>query len=180
MYIKKEIDLDQKHLEELSNKVSGSYDMAMLEANKIKNFSEAQNISENSAMDKLVQMGMIVQEEDTDVFRWVSAVMNRQVTLSFHLAKILLDNGTQTVNMLGTLYNTIKTVLLIQCCEGSDISNITGLDNGQIYFNKPYINVYQTYELVDSMKRLSRIINNIKNGTIDNKFAIDLALTQML
>ncbi|MBR4377326.1 MAG: hypothetical protein IKP50_00350 [Bacilli bacterium] len=180
MYIKKEIDLDQKHLEDLSNKVSGSYDIALLEADKIKKFSEAQNISANSAMDKLVQMGMIVQEEDTDVFRWVAAVMNRQVTLSFHLAKILLNKGTQPINMLGTLYNSVKTVLLIQCCEGRDISGITGLDGGQIYFNKPYINVYQTYELVDSMKRLSRIINNIKNGTIDNQFAIDLALTQML
>lgn len=179
-YIRKEVGLDFQHAAELSNKVALSYDMAMLEADKVKNFSIAENIPADIAMDKLVQMGMIHEEENSDVFRWVEAVMNRQPDLSFHIARILLNSGVHTVNMLGTLYNTVKTVLLIQCCEGSDIGGITGLDNGQIYYNKKYVGNYQTYELVDSMKRLSRIINNIKNGTIDNQFTIDYVLTQML
>ena len=179
-YMRQSINLDEKHLEDLSNKISGSYDMALNEIDKIKNYSLSKNISANAAMDKLVQTGCIYQPEESDVFRWVEVVMQRNVSESFHQAKILLDNGVQTINMLGTLYNSVKAVLLIQCCEGGNISSVTGLDNGQIYYNRKYVGRYNTSELVANMKRLAETINNIKHGTIDNIFVIDYVLTQML
>ena len=97
------------------------------------------------------------------------------------IAHILKANNIPSVNILGTLYNSLKTVLLIQCCEGSDICNITGLDNRQVYFNKKYINrYYSDGELVNAIKLLARVVDDIKTGKIDDDISVEFSLLHII
>lgn len=179
-YIKKVCPLNEKNLAELSNEVSGCYDLALLECSKVNSYAKATSCSVDSAFRKLIDSGVICRREEANVFDFTDAVMRRQTTLAFKLSENLLNNGTQSINILGTLYNTVKSVLLIQVCENSDISGTTGLDNGQIYFNKKYVGKYNSSDLVYYMKLIAGIVDKIKNGKIDDMFSIQYVLVQML
>ena len=177
-YIKNKINLSEKNLENLSNKVSGSYDVAMLEVDKINQFSSVSGLSADKAFEKLCADGVIYQPQEHDVFEFVDCVCNR-LRRSFDLAKVLADNNVSSINILGTLYNSFKSILLIQCCT-SDICNTTGLDNRQVYFNKKYVGKYGTSELVAIVKLLAKLVSDVKTGYIDDMYAVNYALVNIL
>lgn len=179
-YIKKSCNLSDYHVNELSEICGGSYDLCMLEIDKIKQYAESENYSVDSSMDELIDSGVIYQPEETDVFKFVSAVLSRDKIEAYRLAKILLDNGSSSINLLGTLYNSAKAVLLIQCAEGNNISEITGLDNRQIYFNKKYVGKYRSSDLVYALKEIASAVEGIKNGLLDDKYATVYILVRIM
>ena len=179
-YIKKVCPLNDKNLEELSNTVAGSYDLAMLECDKINRYSRVKDCGVDRAFVILMDSGVIYKHEESSVFDFTDAVMNRRTSLAFKLSEQLLNSGIQSINILGTLYNTVKSVLLIQVCENTDISGTTGLDNGQIYFNKKYVGKYASSDLVNAMKLIARTVSDIKSGKIDDMFSVQYVLVQML
>lgn len=178
-YIKKQ-GLSSRRAEELSNKVSGCYDMAMLECDKINQYAEAKKIDVDRAMVELLESGIIYQPEESDVFTFTEAVMNRQGKMACKILDILDSNAIPHINILGTLYNTMKAVMLMQCCESSDIASTTGLDKGQIYFNKKYIGNYDTSELIRAVRLLYNVISGIKSGYIDDKVSVLYAIVQII
>lgn len=180
-YIKKVCPLSDMAAEELSNEVSLSYDMAMSEADKINQFSKAKQISPDEAMSELFRRGVIYHPQEYNVFQLTDAVCRRDVNESIRIAGILKSNNVASVNVLGTLYNSLKTVLLIQVCEGSDICNITGLDNRQVYFNKKYAHKsYSDYELVQAIKLIAKVTDDIKRGLIDDSISVEFVLLHII
>lgn len=177
-YIKKEIDLSDAYVEELSNKVNGSYDLAMLEIDKLRHSSIT---DKNKAFRQFVDNGVIGDLEETDVFKFTDAVCRRDKKESIRIAQTLTSNGVSSINILGTLYNSMKTVLLIQVCENNDIAGTTGLDNRQIYFNKKYAHKkYQSGELVNAVRFIARTVEDIKNGLVDDRNATMYALLHII
>lgn len=176
-YIKQDSGLSDEHCEELSNKVSGSYDLAMLEIDKLKH-SSIKDV--DKAFEKFVAEGVIGDMEQTDVFKFTHAVCSKNRAESIALAQSLISNGASSINILGTLYNSIKCVLLIQVCSNKDISGTTGLDNRQIYFNKQYANNYSSAHLVYAVKFLAEVIDKVKTGRLDDENATMFALTHIL
>jgi hypothetical protein len=74
----------------------------------------------------------------------------------------------------------MKNILLIQVCEGKDISGITGLDNRQIYFNKTYVNKYSDSVLVYAVKLIIEVVSWIKEGKIDDGVAVKYVLINIM
>ena len=160
----------------LADVCGGSYDIAMLECDKILTYGG----EVNRTLTKLLKDGAIYQSQETDVFQFVDAVCNRQEERSFSLSRRLLDDGASSINLLGTLYTSLKAILLIQCCTGSNIAEITGLDNGTIYYNRKRVGKYSTGELVHGVKLISKVISDVKSGYIDDAYATDFILTSIL
>ena len=179
-YITKFSELSNENAVKLSNEVAMSYDLALLEIDKIKQYAQFESISQNDSYKLLSDSGVIYHPEETDVFKYVDSVCSRNRRLSFHLADVLAENNVSAINILGTLYSTMKNVMLIQCCEGSDISNITGLDNRQIYFNKKYVGRYDIHSLVHAVKLISQTISDVKAGLIDEKYAVRYTMVNIL
>src|SRR5574344_781940 len=175
-YIKKEIPLSDKNIETLMEVCGGSYDMCMLEVDKISQFVMSGEIrgydmTYDEAFTDLLECGVIYQPEETDVFKFTDAVCNRNKKLAFELEQVLMANNNSSINILGTLYNSMKSVMLIQVCESKNISEVTGLDNRLIYFNKKYVGKYSSGELVKAIKLISKVIEGVKNGWIDDVYA---------
>lgn len=184
-YVKKACPkLSDKNCEHLIELCNGSYDLCMLEIDKILHYQETTYNNEDYTVDQcfdvLLKSGVIYQPEESDVFKWTDAVCNRNRKEAFKLERILRDNGTQSINMLGTLYNSMKSVMLIQCCTGQHVCEITGLDNRQVYFNKKYVGKYKTGELVRNVKLISRVVDGIKNGLYDDTYATRFVLCNIL
>ena len=184
-YIKKEIPLSDKNIETLMNTCCGSYDMCMLEVDKISQFVMSGEIrgydmTYDEAFIDLLKCGVIYQPEETDVFKFTEAVCNRNKKLAFELEQVLMANNNSSINILGTLYNSMKSVMLIQVCESKNISEVTGLDNRLIYFNKKYVGKYSSGELVKAIKLISKVIEGVKNGWIDDVYATKYVLVNIL
>lgn len=186
-YVKKACPgLSDKNCEHLIELCNGSYDLCMLEIDKILHYQETTydrddyKDSVDQCFDVLLKSGVIYQPEESDVFKWTEAVCNRNRKEAFKLERVLRDNGTQSINMLGTLYNSMKSVMLIQCCTGQHVCEITGLDNRQVYFNKKYVGKYKTGELVRNVKLISRVVDGIKNGLYDDTYATRFVLCNIL
>lgn len=190
-YVKKACPgLSDKNCEHLIELCNGSYDLCMLEIDKIQQYADysftneirmkPDMITEDKSFLELLKSGVIYQPEESDVFKWTDAVCSRRAEAAFRLERILRDNGTQSINMLGTLYNSMKSILLIQCCQGSNVCEITGLDNRQVYFNKKYVGIYRKEELVKSVRLLAKLVNDIKSGKMDDEVATKVALVNIL
>ena len=184
-YIKKEIPLSDKNIETLMEVCCGSYDMCMLEVDKISQFVMSGEIrgydmTYDEAFTDLLECGVIYQPEETDVFKFTDAVCNRNKKLAFELEQVLMANNNSSINILGTLYNSMKFVMLIQVCESKNISEVTGLDNRLIYFNKKYVGKYSSGELVKAIKLISKVIEGVKNGWIDDVYATKYVLVNIL
>lgn len=184
-YIKKEIPLSDKNIETLMEVCGGSYDMCMLEVDKISQFVMSGEIrgydmTYDEAFTDLLECGVIYQPEETDVFKFTDAVCNRNKKLAFELGQVLMANNNSSINILGTLYNSMKSVMLIQVCESKNISEVTGLDNRLIYFNKKYVGKYSSGELVKAIKLISKVIEGVKNGWIDDVYATKFVLVNIL
>lgn len=183
-YVKKACPgLSDKNCEHLIELCSGSYDLCMLEIDKILHYQETTydrddyRDSVDHCFDVLLKSGVIYQPEESDVFKWTDAVCTRNCKEAFKLERILRDNGTQSVTMLGTLYNSLKSILLIQCCQSSHISVVTGLDNRQIYFNKKYAGNFDTADLVYAVKLIAKVVDGIKTGLYDDVYATRYVLS---
>ena len=184
-YIKKEIPLSDKNIETLMEVCGGSYDMCMLEVDKISQFVMSGEIrgydmTYDEAFTDLLECGVIYQPEETDVFKFTDAVCSRNKRLAFELEQVLMANNNSSINILGTLYNSMKSVMLIQVCESKNISEVTGLDNRLIYFNKKYVGKYSSGELVKAIKLISKVIEGVKNGWIDDVYATKFVLVNIL
>ena len=184
-YIKKEIPLSDKNIETLMEVCCGSYDMCMLEVDKIKQYTDSLYLLCNkkdydAGFSELLKCGVIYQPEETDVFKFTEAVCNRNKKLAFELEQVLMANNNSSINILGTLYNSMKSVMLIQVCESKNISEVTGLDNRLIYFNKKYVGKYSSGELVKAIKLISKVIEGVKNGWIDDVYATKFVLVNIL
>ena len=180
-YIKKEIDLSEHNMDTLVELCSGNYDMCMLEVDKIKDFKSITLKSADECFAKLLEDGTIYQPEEIDVFKLVEAVMNRNALLAYKLEATLREKGNSSVSMLGVLYTAFKSTLLIQCCpSGSNIAEVTGLDNGQIYFNRKYVGKYTSRELVDAIKLGCSVVQGIKSGWIEDEYATRYFIVKVL
>lgn len=180
-YVKKACpNLSDENCEYLIELCNGSYDLCMLEIDKILQYQQVVNISVNDSFLILLKSGVIYQPEESDVFKWTDAVCSRNRTEAFKLERILRDSGTQSINMLGTLYNSMKSIMLIQCCSSKNVCEVTGLDNRQVYFNKRYTGKYDTRELVENVKLISRVVDGIKNGLYDDTYATRFVLCSIL
>ena len=184
-YIKKEIPLSDKNIETLMDICCGSYDMCMLEVDKIQQYTDSLYLLCNkkdydTGFSELLKCGVIYQQEETDVFKFTDAVCSRNKRLAFELEQVLMANNNSSINILGTLYNSMKSVMLIQVCESKNISEVTGLDNRLIYFNKKYVGKYSSGELVKAIKLISKVIEGVKNGWIDDVYATKFVLVNIL
>ena len=180
-YVKKACPgLSDKNCEHLIELCNGSYDLCMLEIDKILHYQETTydrddyKDSVDHCFDVLLKSGVIYQPEESDVFKWTNAVCTRNCKEAFKLERILRDNGTQSVTML---YNSLKSILLIQCCQSSHISEVTGLDNRQIYFNKKYAGNFNTSDLVYAVKLIAKVVDGIKTGLYDDVYATRYVLS---
>jgi DNA polymerase III delta subunit len=185
-YVSQKLGCKGEFISQLIDMCGNSYDVCMLECDKILTYQKSTEDRDGwysatkDCFNQLVSDGTIYQSQETDVFQFVDAVCRRDVTTSFDLAGMLLDAGASSINLLGTLYLSLKAILLIQCCTGSNIADITGLDNGTIYYNRKRTGKYSNSELVSAVRLISKTVDDVKSGYIDDVYATDYILVNLL
>lgn len=181
-YILQAIDLSSSNVETLMRLCTYSYDMCMLEVDKVKSYHSVNgNLTTDQVFKELIDSGVLYQPEDTDTWKFVECVCNRDKKSAFSVEEILMSKNTSSITLLGTLYNSLKSVMLIQATpKGANISEVTGLDKGQIYFNRKYVGKYSLPELVKGVKLIAKVVDGVKSGWIDDLYATKYVLVNLM
>lgn len=179
-YIQKQCALNQSNAADLSNKCSGNYDLILSEISKINHYAQRLHVTDiDNVYRQMVDEGVIYQPEEADIFEWVDSVMCRDVNKSLKLAKVLEDNGTQSIMMLGTLYNAVRATFLIKLCNGKEVVETTGLDKGAAYYNRKYTGNFSIPRLKGIMRCIAWCVDGIKSGKIEDYISVPYVLVHI-
>jgi DNA polymerase III delta subunit len=173
------VDLDARHAELLAQITGNSYDICMSECDKIKRYAQEYNVLHGEAMDALLKEGLIYRQEESTVFSFSESVMLKKFDEAVHEYSVLKSDGVDAVSILGTLYASMKNVLLVQVCENDDISGTTGLDSRQVYYAKKYVGRYTSVKLVEGLSLIADVVDKIKVGGIDEIYAVPYVLVSL-
>lgn len=114
------------------------------------------------------------------IFDFVDAVLDHKCELAFNLYEQCKAVGEATLVMISVLYNNAKAVLQVQSCNSKDVSKSTGLTGWQIMNAKKHVGKYRNGELIHIMKNCVKCERGIKTGKIEEQFAMDYILVQIL
>lgn len=184
-YIQKDLpNMYNENCKKLIDICNNNYNQILLEIDKIKQFDNLYGDKEynkiNNIFLDLEHKGAFHKEISDITFTFIEKVLKRDIKQVYDLQKKLKQIGESNIKLLSLLYNNFKIVLLIQSCKSSDICKTTGLNNGQVYYNKDKVNYYSTGELVHALRLIQQIESGIKKGTIDEVISLDYLLVNIL
>ena len=198
-YIQKQITLSDKNCDKLMEVCEYDYGRCLLEIDKIKRYTEnyynndygadcveyttgmkVLRITEDKAFEVLLKDGIIYQSPKDAIFDFVDAVLDHKCELAFNLCEQCKAVGEATLVMISVLYNNAKAVLQVQSCNSKDVSKSTGLTGWQIINAKKHVGKYRNGELIHIMKNCVKCERGIKTGKIEEQFAVDYILVQIL
>lgn len=185
VYLKREIALLDSNIEKLIEVCDNDYSRMFLEADKIKQYAcfgeeHGYDVTYDEAFRDLLSDGTIHQNPYDAIFDFVDAVLRHQVKRAY----VLLENcnaiGEHTLALLSVLYTNAKQTLQLQSCGDSDIASSTGLTPWQIKMAKSRAGVYRNGDLVYLMRVIQDTERKIKQGQIEEEYAVDYVLTNIL
>lgn len=185
-YIQKQITLSDKNCDKLMEVCEYDYGRCLLEIDKIKQYATAYNDGNSNETDPsqvfewLLKDGTIYTPPKDAIFDFVDAILDHKCELAFNLYEQCKAVGEATLVMISVLYNNAKAVLQVQSCNSKDISKSTGLTGWQIMNAKKHVGKYRNSELIHIMKNCVKCERGIKTGKIEEQFAMDYILVQIL
>ena len=179
-YIQREIQLSDKNCDKLAEICEYDYGRCLLEINKVKMYAGSPEADIDLCFEGLIKNGTIYTPPKDAIFDFVDAVLDDKIQRSFDLYQNCVAVGEAVMVMISVLYNNAKAVLQVQSCKSSDVSKATGLTAWQIQNARKHLNVYSIGELVRIMKLCQVCQEAIVTGTMDEEYAMDYILTEVL
>lgn len=134
----------------------------------------------DEAFEQLLLDGIIYEPPYDAVFDFVDEVLKCHANSAFDLLQQCYEIGEATLVMIHVLYNTTKQVLQVQSCESNDIAKTTGLTAWQIKKAKEKINYRTISELVYMLKLIQKVEKGIKTGKMEEMYAMQYILVNVL
>lgn len=180
-YLKHEINLSEQNTKSLIEICENDYSRMLLEADKIKNYSDVENVDNDTAFIKLVNDGTINRPPQDAIFSFVDAVLRHQVNRAYELLMDCYAIGESRLALLSVLYTNAKQMLQVQSCpSGADVSKTTGLTGWQIKCAREKIGFYKIGDLVYIMRIIQNTEKGIKQGRIEEEVSVDCVLANIL
>lgn len=176
-YIQKEIYLAEDCCMKLMEVCEYDYSRILLEIDKIKRYSEAKQVKEETAFATLMKEGTIFQPPKDAVFDFVDAVLKCKKELAFDLLKSSYEYGEATMVLLSNLYNSTKQLLQVQSFKGDGkITEATGLTPFQVKLASERKGRNSTGDLIYLMRLVRDTEKGIKTGAIEEQMAMPYIL----
>lgn len=183
VYLRRMIDLTDTEIEKLIEVCDSDYSRLCLEVDKIKQYTDScgKNMTYSEAFNNLLQDGTIYRSPDDAIFDFVDAVLKHQVNRAYSLLDDSYAIGEHKLALLSVLYTNTKQVLQVQSCPNDvDISSTTGLTDWQIKCAKAKVGFYKNGDLVYIMRIIQETERKIKQGLIEEDYAVDYVLANIL
>ena len=172
-YIKKEVPLSDGMCQRLIDICGTDYGRILLEIDKLKAYCKAEGFEENTALEVLIDEGVIYRNPKDAIFAFVDAFLERNPAKAYDLLQQSKAVGEANMVILSVLYNNVKTLLQIQ--SSSDYKAL-GLTNWQIFNVKKHTDNYTNGELVKILKLIRKCERGIKTGEIPDELSVEYVM----
>lgn len=194
-HIKEHLNLSTSNCKELIRVCEGDYGRILMELDKVASYFDAMEcdkpitgvtsdtisfMTTDEAFEKLMKDGAIYQPPSDAIFKWVDTVLSGKPRQSFKLLQECQELGEPTLRLLLVLYQGVRRLLQVQSCQSSNIAETTGLLQWEINKARECVGIYNTVELVESLRQIKAIETGIKTGSIDEEYAIPYAMVSLL
>ena len=184
-YIRQQIpEMSDKNCSVLIEVCEHNYGRILLEIDKIKKYHDGHRLPAggyyDSVFEDLIKSGIIYRPPQDVIFDLVEAILRRDITNSFRLLKESYASGEATLVMLTVLFNNAKAVLQVQECKSKEVSKSTGLSGWQIMNANKLKGYYKSKKLEDILCLIQKIEVGIKTGKIEDRFAMEYLLCEIL
>lgn len=178
-YLKQQINLSDKYINDLINTVDGSYTKALLEIDKINNFTDKDN--KDTAYLKLKSEGLIKENYNNLAINFMDALLSRNINKACLYGKLLKNSKESEIYVLAIVYNGFRQVLSVQGVkEKTDLTTKTGLNAWQVKQASQYLNYYSLPELKEKLLFIRKLETGVKIGKFSSECIIDLLICEIL
>ncbi len=182
-YIKKDLPkFNDRNIEKLIEYCDSSYNLILLEMDKIRAYSDYKQYNYNASFDELLAQGVVYKPVGDIIFQFIDAVSYGDVAgTKVLLEKIKLKKENELA-ILSLLYTSFKNMLMVNAL-GKDKSNATertGLTAWQVRKAKENLGAYSTKELVRAVEVLRKIEKGIKTGEVPTSISLDYVTLEIM
>ena len=183
-YIDKDVSLSDKNCQQLMEICEYDYGRCLLEIDKIKQYKTGYGnkdggLFDNDAFNILLKAGTIYTPPKDAIFDFVEAILGCKNTV-FRLYEDCKAVNESAMAIISVLYNNAKAILQVQAYTGKDVAKATGLNNFQIMNAKKLCNIRRNSDLIYIMKLCQECQEGIVTGNMEEEYAIDFILGEVL
>ncbi len=175
-------DLSDKNTSTLINVCDSSYNLILLEMDKVKQYSNALRLSHDDAFMDLLEDGTIYSPVGDVLFKFVDAVSYGDLNSTHKLLQEVKLKGENELAILSLLYTAFRNMIMVNAL-GSNKSNAaerTGLTNWQIKKALDNLGGYSTQEMVAALGTIRTAEKGIKTGKVRTEDALDYVVVNIL
>lgn len=159
-----------------------SYSRILLEADKVKHYSQVRGTDHGQSFKTLLKNGVIYQPIGDITFLFTDSILMRDYK---NAGKYLLQAkavGESEILTLSVLYNEFKQILMVQGLgrDQSEPSKRTGLTPWQVKMAKEKQGHYSIAELVNALKVIRFVERGIKTGAIEADVAVEYVMVNIM
>jgi hypothetical protein len=156
------------------------YSRILNEIHKINCYSKVSNMPPSIIFNNFIAKKIIALPENNDVQVFVQNVINRDFNATLSMLPNMVDK--ELIGVLSLMYANFRNLFLYVSFKGDkkSITKSTGLSYGLVKFLSTKRIMYDEYELKFILQFIFKIINNVKNGLIDNDIALFYTVINIL
>lgn len=168
--------MSKKNIEKLAEICHNNYGRYLRELDKVVQYSEANNISRDSACEKLIEEEIILPDNDKAAFTFVDKLLSAKKDLYKYYQKI---PSSERISLLSLIYSNYRNQYITQTVPNATPEN-TGLAPFVITACKRRAGVYSAEELLNALWVTQRLEQGSKSGMYSEENVVDLLLAEVL
>ena len=170
--------LNSENFKELSKICKNNYGKFLTEFDKVKNYAQANNVSEDEAFERLVSAGTIYTGNKDVVFDFVNKVMDANVKM-YEQYLILKKQGQSNISLVSLLYSAMRNQFIVQTVASPN-QNSTGLAPFIISTCLRRKGKYTDQNLREALRLLQKVEQGVKMGLFEEQSIIDYFMAELL
>ena len=185
-YIKQQVaQISDKNCATLIDICEHDYGRILLEIDKIRKWQagyskdKQQETPFEGCFLRLLNDGEIYRPPKDAIFDFVDAVLDKDLS-AFDLLLQCIAVGEAVMVMLSVLYTNARALYQVQTCKSADMQKATGLTSWQINNARKHLNIYSDEDLLYVLSVIRKCEKGIKMGIIEEQFAMDYILIQIM
>lgn len=176
--VKSSTKMSVENVKSLGKICGNNYGKFLTEFDKIKNYSDAQRISQDEAFKHLLTRGVIYTGNKDVTFDFINKVMDAKKDMYEPYMTLKLQ-GESNMKLISLLYTAMRNQFICQTVKEVTAA-ATGLQPFVIGMCKRRLGIFKEGELRNALRLLQRMEQGIKMGIYDEVFVIDYFLAQFL
>lgn len=173
-----ETKLSSESIKELGTICGFNYGKFLSELDKVKNYSQIKNISEDEALKHLISSGTIYTGNRDVIFEFIGRVMTAKQNL-YELYNILKLQEESNIKLISLLYTSFRNQFICDTVVTPNQES-TGLTPFVISQCTRRKGIYSQSDLRRALSLLMKVEQGVKSGLFEEKSVIDYFLAELM